>query len=452
MKIDVTTFGLLPNTGELLTEKFQNLIDNSPDNSVFYFPKGEYVLSTIRLKSNITIKISKNAKILGSNDFYDYESHEKIDYPIYQDASHTYFNTSLFLGINCHNIKILGPGTIDMRSIWDEDNIRDIVHRGAKSIALKECNNIEIRGITILNTTDLAIYFAGCNHVNISKCKLKVYIDGISPDNSKHVLIENCDVLAGDDAIVFKSSYTLNRLDCCDDIEVRNCKLSSRCNAIKFGTESNGGFKNIKIHDIDIKNVRIAGLAIESVDGAIIDNIEAKDITMKNVNCPFFIYLGERMRGPKGLEIGQIKNIRLKNIKISGPYRTYKSIAWNYISYKNNDYIQNPHCFGTADHFSAKEYADNWQFTSNICGLKNRDLENITLENIDMVLYGGVKEYQKEVPISPLSSYPEAYAYGKILPAKGLYFRFIKGLSLKNINIRTIYPDNRDPIVSEFIK
>lgn len=449
MKIDVTKYGISPNTGELLTNKFQKLIDEAPKNSVFYFPPGDYMLSTIHLKNDMTIKIGRGARILGSNDFYDYERHEKIDYPIYQDASHTYFNTSLFLGIDCHNIRILGPGTIDMQSIWDEDNIRDIVHRGAKCIALKECDNVLIDGVTVLNATDLAIYFAGCNNVTISNCKLRVYIDGVSPDNSKNVLIENCDILAGDDAIAFKSSYTLNRLDICDNITLRNCKLSSRCNAIKFGTETNGGFKNIDIHDIDIKNVRIAGLAIESVDGGIIDNINVKNINMTNVNCPFFIYLGERLRGPEGSQIGQIKNIKIENVLVKGPYKTYKSIAWNYKSFVAKDYVQNPHIFGFADHFREEDYLDIWQFTSNICGLKEHELENITFKNIDMTLSGGVKEFEREVPKKPLSSYPEAYVYGKVLPASGLYFRHVKNLSLDNIKIKTIRPDKRDPIVKD---
>jgi polygalacturonase len=451
MRIDVTKHGLTPNTGKLLTKEFQKLIDNSPKNAVFYFPSGEYMFSTIHLRSDMTIEISRFAKILGSSNFYDYERHEKIDYPIYQDASHTYFNTSLFLGINCENIKIIGNGTIDMQSIWDEDNIRDIVHRGAKCIALKECSNIVIEGITVLNSTDLAIYFAGCNYVHINKCKLEVYIDGISPDNSKNVLIENCDILAGDDSIVFKSSYTLNRLDICDNIEVRNCNLSSRCNAIKFGTESNGGFRNIHIHDVNIKNIRIAGLAIESVDGGIVDNVIVNDVVMKNVNCPFFIHLGKRMRGPKELTIGQIKNIKLKNIKVIGPYRNYKSIPWNYISYKANDYYQNLHHFGEADHFNQKGYSKDWQFTSNICGLKGHELENISLENIDMTLYGGVREYQKHVPENPISDYPEAYVYGKILPSSGLYFRYIKNLKLTNVKIKTTYKDNRQLILKEFV-
>ena len=452
MKIDVTKNQILPNTGKLLTKEFQELINRSPKNSVFYFPKGEYILSTIHLKDNMSIKIGRGAKILGSSDFYDYERHEKIDYPIYQDASHTYFNTSLFLGIGCKNIKILGPGTIDMQSVWDEDNIRDIVHRGAKCIALKECDNVIIEGITVLNATDLAIYFAGCNNVEIRDCKLKVYIDGISPDNSKNVLIEKCDILAGDDAIAFKSSYTLNRLDICDNITVRDCKLSSRCNAIKFGTETNGGFRNIFIKDIDIKNVRISGLAIESVDGGIIDNIQVKNINMTNVNCPFFFYLGDRLRGPEESKIGQIKNIKIENVKVRGPYRTYKTIAWNYISYKANDFVQNPHIFGCADHLTADAFAKEWQLTSLICGMRNHNLENISFKNIDMILYGGVKKYNSEVPEKPLSSYPEAYVYGRILPASGFYFRFIKNLSLENVKVKTIYLDKRQTIIQEYVK
>lgn len=452
MRIDVTKHNILPNTGELLTKKLQALIDKSPRNSVFYFPKGTYMLSTTHLKSDMTIKISKGATILGSSNFYDYERHEQIDYPIYQDASHTYFNTSLFLGIGCKNIQILGPGKIDMQSIWDEENIRNIAHRGAKCIALKECDNVVVDDLTIINATDLAIYFAGCNDVIIKNCKLKVYIDGISPDNSKNVTIENCDVLAGDDAIVFKSSYTLNRLDICDNIIVRNCRLSSRCNAIKFGTETNGGFHNIKIHDVKIKNVRISGIAIESVDGGIVDGINIKNVTMKNVNCPFFIYLGERLRGPNNLKIGQIKNINIEDVKISGPYRKYRSIAWNYKSFKANDIMQNPHIFGSADHMSANSYEKNWQLTSLATGLKGHDLENISFKNIDMTLYGGANEYERVVPQEPLSSYPEAYVYGKILPATGFYFRFIKNLKLDNIKIKTIYPDKREEIVKECVK
>lgn len=214
-----------------------------------FFPKGIYVLATIFLKSNVHIRFEDGTDILGSLDFYEYEQQEKIDYPIYQDASHTYFNLSMFVAKNCQNISISGKAKIDMRSVWDEDGVRgvEIRHRGPKCIALRECIDVSITDIEIYNATDLAIYFAGCENVDIHGIKMKVYIDGISLDNSKNVKIYNCDVESGDDGIVFKSSYTLNRLDICKDIKVYDCRVKSRCSAIKFGTETNGGFEDILV-------------------------------------------------------------------------------------------------------------------------------------------------------------------------------------------------------------
>ncbi len=424
---------------------------------IVYFPKGEYVLSTIFLKSNVRIELAEGALILGSLNFYDFAQQEQIDYPIYQDASHTYFDLSMFVGRNCENIAITGKGRIDMRSVWDEDGVRGeaIKHRGPKCIALKECKNIEISGLTMDNVTDLAVYFAGCENVDVHGLKLYVYIDGISPDNSKNVRIYDCDVEAGDDAIVFKSSYTLNRLDICKDIKVWNCRLKSRCTAIKFGTETNGGFENIQIENMDIRQTRITGIGIESVDGAIIDGVHIKDVKMQNVNAPLFIHIGKRMRGPAGREIGRIRNVTLENITAEGPYEPYEIVAWNYFSFKDNDTYQYPWIFGVAESFndtkSGNTAESDWQMTSNMCGLKGYPLENITLKNVHLKVDGGAKAYNKNVP-EDAQDYPEVYVYGRILPAKGIYFRHIEGLTLENVTVETYREDIREGFVFENVR
>ena len=407
------------------------------------FADGEYVLSTVFLKSNVHIVIDKTARVLGAAHFDDYCFHEKIDYPAYQDHSHTYFDCSMFVGKGCENISITGEGEIDMRSVWDEENKRDIVHRGPKCIALKECKNVEISGLEIKNATDLAVYFAGCENVDIHGLKLQVYIDGISPDNSKNVRISDCDIDCGDDGIVFKSSYTLNRLDVCRNIRVKDCRVKSRCSAIKFGTETNGGFYDIEIDNIDIRETRITGIAIESVDGAIIDGLTLKNIKMKNVGAPLFIHLGHRMRGPKGLKIGRIRNVTLENITAEGPYTPYEAIAWNYISYTAKDNLQHP---WSMDSSPAEK-----QFTSNVCGLKGIPLENITLRNLTLTLEGGVKDYDPIVP-DKAPEYPEVYVYGRELPAKGIYFRYINGLTLDNVKISTYNPDSREDFIFDNIQ
>ena len=439
-------------TEVLQTKALQKAIDEcfQAGGGEIVFPKGEYVLSTVYLKSNVRIRLEKDAVILGSLDFNDFADSEEIQYPIYQDASHTYYNPTMFLAIDCENVAIYGEGKIDMRSVWDEENKRQIKHRGAKCIAFKNCKNIQVSGLEINNVTDLGVYFAGCENVDVFGLKMRVYIDGISPDNSKNVRIHDCEVESGDDAIVFKSSYTLNRLDICKDIKVWNCKLKSRCNAIKFGTETNGGFENIDIENIEMYETRMCGIAIESVDGAVIDGVSIRNVQMKNVNVPLFIHLGKRMRGPVGREIGEIKNVVIENVTAQGPYEPYEVVAWNYASYIRNDFYQEPWVFGKAESFDDTNDGNTaesaWQMTCNVCGLQGKPLKNIVLRNIHMRLDGGVESYSKEVP-EEAQDYPEVYVYGRILPAKGIYFRYVDGLRIENVTVETNRPDAREEFV-----
>lgn len=417
------------------------------------FPEGVFVLSTVFLKSNVRIEISRGCTVLGAPSFYDYEQQEKIDYIAYQDASHTYFNLSMFVGINCDNITITGGGKIDMRSVWDEDNVREIVGRGPKCIALKYCNNVEISGLEINNVTDLAVYFAGCENVEVFGLKMRVHIDGVSPDNSKNVNIHDCDIEAGDDGIVLKSSYTLNKLGKCENIHVWNCYVKSRCSALKFGTESNGGFENVTFEDCVVYDTRISGISIESVDGAHINNITFRNIKMRNVGGPFFVHIGRRMRGPEGREIGTIKNVTLENITVTGPYVPYPIISLNYKCFLANDEYQYPWAFWGKWGLLKDQYEELknnpdacWQFTSNLTGLSERPLENITLKNVHLSLSGGCQSFDPVVREEP-NTYPEINCYGNILPAKGVYARHIRGLVLDNVTVSTERPDIREAII-----
>ena len=450
-RINVLKYGISCNTNELLTSKIQHLLDSfSYEELELYFPRGNYILSTLFLKSNVCINISKGARILGSLNFDDFASLEKVDYPLYQDISHSYFNCSLFVAKKCSNITFKGKGCIDMQSVWDEQNKNDNVHRGAKVITLVECKNVLIEDLSIKHATDLAVYFVSCKNVTIRNLDMNVYIDGISPDNSKKVLIENCKVLSGDDAIVFKSSYNLNRLDECKNITVRNCSLISRCNAIKFGTESNGGFKDVFIKNIYIKNTRMTGIAIESVDGANIDNIQIDNVYMQNVNAPFFIHLGKRMRGPSNLSVGSISNIKISNVKAVGPYVSFKTIPWNYVSYVNKMDTQYHWNFWSAEPITPTKEIMNkpWQFTSNICGLPRKYLRNITLKNVYIELAGGVKKGQYDENVKDdFDGYPEVFVYGWTLPASGLYMRHIQNLKLHNVSFAFKRKDDREPII-----
>ena len=429
------------------------------------FTEGKYVLSTVFLKSNITFVIKEGAQLLGSMNFNDYTEDEKVSFPLYQDASHSFFHCSMFVGEDCDNIHFKGKGMIDMRSVWDVENKRNMVNRGAKCISLKNCKGVKIEEISIYNATDLAIYFAGCEDVDIDSVKMRVYIDGISPDNSKNVRIRNCELETGDDGIVFKSSYNLNRLDECRNILVEDCVVKSRCNAIKIGTETNGGFKDMVIRNIDIRETRLGGICIESTDGADIRNILLSDITMKNVGTPIFIFLGDRLRGPEGTSVGSIENITIQNVKAEGPYVPYNVIEWNYRSYEEGEIEQYPWYYvppkGLSKDDCRKAPNGAWQLASNICGLREKYIKNITLRNLDLYMDGGMSE-QFDVAVPECSkAYPDVHIYGqilpsnaphsKILPATGLYCRYIDGLHLENVKIKNYRADTREKFLCDSV-
>ena len=119
----VNEFGAIADEKTLNTIAVQKAVDQCHANGggVVQFGKGKYVLSTVFLKSNVTIEIPQGTEILGAESYYDYAQEEKVDYPIYQDSSHTYFHPSMFVGLDCENIRITGGGKIDMRSVWDEN-------------------------------------------------------------------------------------------------------------------------------------------------------------------------------------------------------------------------------------------------------------------------------------------------------------------------------------------
>jgi hypothetical protein len=176
---------------------------------------------------------------------------------------------------------------------------------------------------------------------------------------------------------------------------------------------------------------------------------------MKNVNAPIFIHLGKRLRAPEGTKIGSISNVKISNITAKGPYVAYKTIPWNYISFTNNMVMQYHWNFNGLEYVEkTKERAMKpWQFTSNICGLPNHYLKNITFENFDVELYGGVKkgQYEENVP-DDYNGYPEIYAYGWTLPSSGFYFRHIENLKLKNINFHVLNEDQRELMIFDDVK
>lgn len=423
------------------TFAFRAVVDKCVEDGggIVYIPHGTYVLASVQIFSNIHFVFEPGVKILGSLNSDDFDERESIDYPLYQDYSHSYFHRAMFWAEDVENVSFSGLGTIDMREVWEKNPANGEAEwrccRAAKIFSFKNCKHVDISDLKLYNATDLAVYLAGCEDVKITRITAHVNIDGISPDCCKNVIISDCNIISGDDGIVLKSSYTLNKNKLCENIVISNCIVSSRMCAIKLGTESNGGFKNIAISNCSIYDTCHTGLAIEIADGGEIDGITVTGITMKNVGTPFIIMLTDRRRAPEGATCGQIKNIIIDNLIATGPYGYIYPIRYTTdVSYEE---LFNEPCI----------------ISSSVMGQPDEKIENISLSNIYLTLPGSGTERDRDVIVPEISNAtPSSRAYGYVLPASGIFFRHAKNVSLRNINIFTINDDTREEMVFDDVE
>lgn len=434
---NVKDYGAVGNGKTLDSTGIQKAIDACSENGggTVFIPAGKYVCGTMHLKSHVHILFEKGALILGSKNIKDFDPlEENPSNNIYQDLSHSYFHHSLFHADNVNDIALTGFGTIDMQSEWE---IAEDWCRACKIIAFKECTGVVIRDLTMKNATDLAVYLAGCEYVTISGLSMAVHVDGISPDSCRNVTISDCFVDAGDDAIVPKCSFTLGRFKSMENLTISNCVVRSSASAIKFGTESNSSFRNITVTGCTIYDTGLKGIALQACDGAVVEGFSISNITMRNVGTPILIMVVDRARGPKPecLKIGEIKNISISNITITGPYpEEYEAtMAQNAKDfYENNLTIR----------------ADYLPFI--IAGQKDSVIKNISLANIQFVAPGGGTAEDRNLKINEVrDGYPIGTRFAEKFPIYGLFARNVDNLKLYNVDFMTEKEDKRDAILLE---
>ena len=204
--------------------------------------------------------------------------------------------------------------------------------------------------------------------------------------------------------------------------------------AIKLGTESNGGFKNIAISNCSIYDTCYTGLAIEIADGGEIDGITVTGLSMKNVGTPFIVMLTDRRRAPQGATCGKIKNVVIDNLVATGPYGYIYPIRYT-LDVSEEELFKKP-CI----------------IPASVMGLTNEKIENISLSNIYITVPGGSKEGRDIIVPEIPDATPSSRAYGYVLPASGIFFRHAKNLALRNINIYTIDDDLREEMVFDDVE
>ena len=244
------------------------------------------------------------------------------------------------------------------------------------------------------------------------------------------VRIDHCMVDAADDGICLKSNTTNL---CCRDVEISNCQIKSSASAIKMGTASWGGFRKVSIHDIKVSDTFRSAIAIESVDGGIIDSIKVENIHALNTGNAIFLRLGARA----GERKGELKNVVIRNLYAEIPFGR-PDINYD-LRGPEVDFFHNP-------------------FPSSISGIPEATIENIMLENIEMVFPGRATKGMAYLPLwrvkdvpEQIEKYPEFSMFGE-LPSWGFYVRHVRGITFRNISLRLQDNDFRPAFVFDDVE
>ena len=408
---DVRDYGAKADGKMLCTNSIQRAIDKCAKDGggTVYLGQGTFLSGTIYMKSGVTLKLDPACTLLGSKNLKDYP--ETV--PAFRSYADNYTNKSLIYGEKLERIAITGGGIIDGQgaSFKGPYKVRPYM------IRFIQCRNVTVKDVTLKNSPMWVQHYLACDDVRISGVTVRSVVnannDGINIDSCERVIISDCNIRSGDDAIVLKS--TSARV--CRNVTVSNCVLSTRCNALKMGTESNGGFENIVMTGCSIYDTRLAGVALEIVDGGTMDRVVISNITMNKVAAPIFVRLGNRARPFKKdmarPGIGIMRNITISNIEATGANATGCAIS----------------------------------------GLPQAKIENLTLSNIRLSFAGGgTKEDADRVAPEKPDAYPEYSMFGRRLPAYGLYCRHIKGLKLLNVQLQLANTDQRPGVAFEDVE
>ena len=286
-------------------------------------PAGVYLSGTVVLRANVTLQIEAGAVLRGSRNLADYPAHV----PALRSYTDNHTEKSLVYAEDVDNVSIVGQGVIDGQggAFKGPYKVRPYLMR------FVNCRNVNVHDVTIRDSPMWVQHYLACEHVAIHgivvRSRVNANNDGIDIDSCRGVRISDCDIWSGDDAIVLKA--TTDR-PCCD-VVIANCVLSSACNALKLGTESNGGFENIAISNCTISETRLAGLAIEMVDGGVLDRVSVSNIIMKGVGAPLFIRLGDRappfLDGGARPPAGKLRNVSISSIQADDAGPTGCAIA-----------------------------------------------------------------------------------------------------------------------------
>lgn len=319
---NILDFGAVADGSTKNTQAFQKTIKACSENhgGVVLVPSGKWFTGPIHLKSNINFHITKGAEIIFSSDTADYTP---LVFSRWEGTGLYNFSPLIYANGEKH-IAITGKGSLNgqgqewtkkyVRMPWrnnPESSLERLRAMGEQQVPVEKrrfgwmkddilypsfvhlinCKNILLEDFTINKGPYWTVHPTYSENIIIRNIRVETYGqangDGINPDACKNVLIENCVLNTGDDAITLKSGRDLEgriRGKATENVVIRYCKAEKGHGGVAIGSEMSGGVKNVYVHDCEFASP-LWGFHIKSMRGRgnVVENIWFENITMGNI-------------------------------------------------------------------------------------------------------------------------------------------------------------------------
>ena len=400
------------------TAAIQKAIDDAAyTGGTVYLHDGTFFSGELFMRSDMTLFVDRTATLLGTQDHGEYP----LQQPYASLCAHRQLGRGLVYGHEVSNVRVTGGGMLDGNGRYrfkmnDPLGDRRVEDARPDLVYITYSNGVTVENInfksscfwTVVPLSSANVLIRGLN----LDCMNTPNRDGIDPVDCHDMTIYGCNVMAGDDGLCFKSSDPVG----CYNIDVDDMMIQSLASGIKFGTDTYYCLKDAYIRGCTVKNVNRCGISLETVDGAVVENVTFERIDMTDVGAPVYVTVGDRNRLPRKEGIperfGYIKGVIFRDLRFEKPYpfSHTKTIRENMVIGQN----------------------------------EKQRIEDVVFENCHFELPGGATE-TPGCPRTIDKRYPEYDRHGLSAGSK-FTIRFAKNVTVKNSDITLANPDVRPDI------
>ncbi|MFY7793181.1 MAG: glycoside hydrolase family 28 protein [Chitinophagaceae bacterium] len=423
------------------------------------FPPGNFMTSPIEMKSGVELHLQKGSRLLGSTLTATYKRFEG--------------RTALIYAKGQRDISISGDGIIDgqgqeymldlfrrLRSGEEKQDSAWLYKRpGGRSLNIWffNCRNVRVTGVTIKNSSDWVQDYRECDSVVIDRIKVQSTAywnnDGLDVTDSRNVRITNCFINATDDGICLKSE---NPKSICENIYIDSNIVRSSASGFKLGTAGHGGFRNITVRNLTVFDTYRSAIALESVDGGVLEDIDIRGVRAYNTGNAIFLRRGHRnVGGP----VGTLKRVHISDvvaeIPLLKPDQGYPIEGPP--DHLNPGFDRMP-IRPSHFHLYGHPFLPYNLIPSSIVGLPGFPVEDVVIENVEINYGGGGHRSVAHIPLEDLgrvpenrANYPEFSMFGE-LPAWGFYLRHARGIQFRNVKLSFKKDDYRPAVTMDDVQ